>query len=179
MSEGGEMGDEVKILKAGLTILLLVMFLVGGLLLPPPHQIVADDLPLKEGPPLPPVFEDYVPDQIIVKFKDSIRGATVAQINQAMETDVVYTSSYTGFKVLEIPKGKTVAEMVEAYSKLPNVEYAEPNYIDHITWSANDTYYSLQWHFSQINLEAAWDLDTTAPNYGGDPSIHKIGFFIA
>jgi hypothetical protein len=97
------------------------------------------------------------------------------QLNQAMETDVVYNSPSAGFKVLQVPKGKTVAEMVEVYSELPNVEYAEPNYIDHITWSPNDTIYSYQWHFSQINLEAAWDLDTTAPNYGGGPQHNSSG----
>jgi len=165
------MCNEARILKISLTILLTLMFLAGGLFLPPYYQVSASDLPIKEGPPLATGTEEYVPDQIIVKFKDSILRASTEQLNRTMRTEEIYTSAHAGFKVLKLPKDKTVAEMVEAYSELPDVEYAEPNYIDHITWSPDDPGYSLQWHFDQINLEAAWDLDTTSPNYGGDSSI--------
>jgi len=99
-------------------------------------QSSADDLPLREGPPLPlppPPQEEYVPDQIIVKFKAGTSSEAEAQLNEAMGTSVIYTSPYAGFKVLQIPEGKTVAEMVEAYSKQSIVEYAEPNYIYHGT----------------------------------------------
>jgi serine protease len=97
--------------------------------------------------------------------------AATDQLNQTMGAGVLHTSPYSGFKVLRIPKGKTVAEMVDIYSQQPSVEYVEPNYIYHIAWSPDDPIYPWQWHFDQINLEAAWDLDTASPNYGGDPSI--------
>ena len=109
--------------------------------------------------------------KIIVKFKEGVFSAAERELNESLDSSVIYTSAYWGFKILQISEGKTVAEMVEAYSELPDVEYAEPNYVGHWTFIPNDPYYSGQWHFDQINLEAAWDLDTTAPNYGGDPSI--------
>ena len=164
------MDEETRIIRTGLIFLLTLILLAGGVFSLPQYEAAADDLPLEEGPLLPPGPEEYVPDQIIVKFKEGLLRASMEQLNQTMGTEVAYASPYAGFKVLKIPKGKTVAEMVEAYSKQPNVEYAEPNYIDHITWSPNDTFYSLQWHFDQINLEAAWDLDTTSPNYGETPA---------
>jgi serine protease len=134
---------------------------------------VADDLPLGEGGgPLPPPPQgEYVPDQIIVKFKAGVLDAEIEQLNQDLETKVIYTSPFAGFKVLQILEGKTVAEMVEAYSRHPFVENAQPNYLYYATWSPNDPGYSLQWHFDSISLETAWDLDTTAPLYGGDPNI--------
>ena len=63
-----------------------------------------------------------------------------------MGTEEIYTSRFAGFKVLKIPKGKTVAEMVEAYSELPNVEYTEPNYIYHInSTTPNDPSFGNLW----------------------------------
>lgn len=165
------MDEEIRIIRIGLIVLLTLILIAGGVFSLPPYQTAADDLPIEEGPPLPPGLEEYVPDQIIVKFKRGIDVAAEKKLNDKLGTEVAYTSPYAGFKVLKIPKGKTVAEMVQAYSKQPNVEYAEPNYIDRIIWSPNDSLYSLQWHFDQIDLEAAWDLDTTSPNYGGDSSI--------
>ena len=76
--------------------------------------------------------EEYVPDQIIVKFKESALGEAKASLNKNSESEVVHISPYAGFQVLQIPEGKTVPEMVEAYSKQPIVEYAEPNYIEEI-----------------------------------------------
>ena len=161
-----------SLVKAGLIVLITLVLLAGGLVSLPPHYVAADDLPLKEGPPLPSgPEEEYVPDQIIVKFKEGIDTASEKQLIDSLGTEAVYTSPSAGFKVLQIPEGKTVAEMVALYSEQSVVEYAEPNYIDHITWSPDDEYYLLQWNFTHINMESAWDLDTTAPNYGGDPSI--------
>jgi serine protease len=133
---------------------------------------VADDLPLSEvREPPTAIGEEYVPDEIIVKFKEGILSAAERALNESLETTVVHTSPRAGFKVLMIPAGKTVAEMVDIYSQQPMVEYAEPNYIDRITFTPNDTWYSEQWNFAQIGMSAAWDLDTASPLYGGDPSI--------
>jgi len=138
-----------------------------------PDKVVADDMSLVEGS-----FsvsgtpgEDYVANEIIVKFRPGIDTISQNDLNSALGTETIYTSPFAGFKLLHIPEGKTVAETVALYSGQSIVEYAEPNYIDRITWSPNDTAYSFQWHFTQINLEAAWDLDTTTPKYGGDSSI--------
>ncbi|MFC2044632.1 S8 family serine peptidase, partial [Chloroflexota bacterium] len=115
--------------------------------------------------------EEYVPDQIIIKFKQGINIDNEKQLNNILGTEVINTSPFAGFKVLQIPEGKTVEEMVALYSEQSTVEYAEPNYVRRLTWTPNDPNYSWQWHFDQINLDAAWDVDTTTPNHGGDPSI--------
>ena len=160
------------ILKKSALIVLIAFMLMSAGLASYSNRVAADVLPRFEGLPQLGIPEaEYVPDQIIVKFKEGILGATENQLNDSLGTSVVHTSPRGGFKVLKIPKGKTVAEMVDIYSRQPIVEYTEPNYIAYTTWSPNDPDYSKQWHFSQINMATAWDLDTTAPNYGGDSSI--------
>ncbi len=99
---------------------------------PPPSPSIPSPLPPTPTPSPPEPEEEYVPDQIIVKFKAGTPIEEEEQLNQSLGTTVIYTSPSAGFKVLQIPEGKTVAEMVEAYSKKPIVEYAEPNYIERI-----------------------------------------------
>jgi serine protease len=154
-------------LIVGLTLVFLLGTLVAG-----PDGAIAQDLPLFENksPPTGSTLE-YVPDEIIVKFKPGVTAVAENQLHQNLRTSLVHASRYGGFKVLKIPAGKTVPEMVETYRRQSIVQYAEPNYIAQITWTPNDPYYSYQWHFAQINLPAAWDLDTTSPLYGGDSSI--------
>ena len=77
--------------------------------------------------------EEYVPNQIIVKFKPGTSIEAQEELNQSLGTTVIYTSPSAGFKVLQIPEGKTVEEMVAIYSEQTIVEYAEPNYIEHIS----------------------------------------------
>ncbi|MBD3646205.1 MAG: S8 family serine peptidase, partial [Pseudomonadales bacterium] len=44
--------------------------------------------------------------------------------------------------------------------KQKGVKWAEPNYLWRAMLEPNDTYYSLQWHYRQISLPAAWDQTT-------------------
>jgi len=166
------MYDRRRLIKAGLIIFVTLILLAGGWVSLLPHKVTADDLPLFEEPVLPPIpEEEYVPDQIIVRFKKGVLSAAGKALNESLQTSVIRTSYRGEFKILKIPPGKTVPEMVAIYSQQPIVENTQPNYIYHGTWAPNDPYYSYQWHFDQINMESAWDLDTTAPLYGGDPSI--------
>ncbi|MCK5484722.1 MAG: S8 family serine peptidase, partial [Desulfobacterales bacterium] len=80
------------------------------------------------------------------------------------------------FIKLNVPQGKTVSQMVAIYSRNPNVEYAEPNYIAYTHMVPNDGYYGYQWHLDipeleeklewhgenggGINIEPAWDIAT-------------------
>ena len=107
--------------------------------------------------------EEYVSDEIIVKFKGDEKP----------------------FRVLKVPQGK-VKEKVKEYQGKKEVEYAEPNYIAYALMQPNDQYYCYQWHFDDscyfdedgnkfqgqnpacqggtngcgINLEPAWDKTT-------------------
>lgn len=77
--------------------------------------------------------QEYISDQIIVKFKDGTSVEAQEQLHQKLGTKLIHTSPAAGFQVLQIPEGKTVEEMVARYSEQSIVEYAEPNYIEHIS----------------------------------------------
>jgi len=107
----------------------------------------------------------YVPGEILVKFRDGVGPAEQTRSHAALGGTVLYESPYAGFQRVAIPAGRTVPEMVEAYSRNPNVLYAEPNSICHASMVPNDPYYPYQWHFPMIGMEEAWDLQT------GDPGV--------
>lgn len=113
----------------------------------------------------------YTPGEIIVKFKRGVSNDVIRQSNQRHGTSVLSISRRGEFMRLKIPKNKTVEAMVAIYSKNPNVEYAEPNYIANTFLYPNDPLYSYQWHmdnaeYGGINMESV-SVDKT----GGDPSI--------
>jgi len=110
---------------------------------------------------------EYAAGEIIVTFKPGVGQAMIERLNGIHGTAQLYKSPFAGFRRLRIPPGRTVEEMVAVFSKNPNVEYAEPNYIRHAFWAPNDEYYVLQWHldnpvYGGINMEAAWDTATGA-----------------
>ncbi len=77
----------------------------------------------------------FVQDEIIVKFKNDNKP----------------------FRVLKVPYGQ-VKEKVKEYKDKKEVEFVEPNYIAKSYIAPNDPLYPYQWHFDNINMEAAWDL---------------------
>lgn len=107
---------------------------------------------------------EYVPDEILVKFKFGVREDSIDMMNSEYGISVKSTL-LSGTKVLNVPSGKTADEMVRIYESLPEVEYVEPNYIAHVFMVPNDPYYSYQWHldnddYGGINMESAWDIST-------------------
>ncbi|NMX21543.1 peptidase S8, partial [ANME-1 cluster archaeon GoMg4] len=107
---------------------------------------------------------EYAPDEILVKFKPGLGEDTINTMNSEYETSVKSTL-LSGTKILNVPSGKTVDEMVKIYASLSEVEYAEPNYIEHAFMVPNDPYYSYQWHldndeYGGIKMESAWDIST-------------------
>ena len=116
---------------------------------------------------LPRVGQLYVPGEFIVKFKPSASEQTINSLNSSHGVSVIYTSSYTGFRLLSTPEGKTAEEMVEIYQENGNVEYAEANYLAYAMKAPNDELYMHQWHldnssYGGINAEAAWTISTGA-----------------
>ncbi len=113
---------------------------------------------------------EYVPDEIVVKFKKDASHDQIGLINKKNQASVIYTSPFAGFKRIKVPAGKTPQQLIELYSGEPAVEYAELNHIAYALWTPNDPLYSYQWHFHDpaeggINMPLAWDITT------GDPSV--------
>ena len=116
--------------------------------------------------------DEYVQGEFIVKFKPDVGNNEIAEINSKNGVSIKRASPH--FMMMNVPQGRTVSQMVESYSKNPNVEYAEPNYIAHTHITPNDPLYGLQWHLDTseddlklhgengggINIEPAWNIST-------------------
>jgi serine protease len=112
---------------------------------------------------------EWVPNEIIVKFKNDVPKNHIDQVNRRHRTSALYTSPFVGFKRLKTPPDRTPREAVELYNSEPDVEYAELNYYAYAHFEPpNDPFYYLQWHFNDpcagINIESAWDITTGDPN---------------
>lgn len=154
----------LKISKILILVLVIGGFFSINLKAAPPELpiLVKEEKPEKAPRPL------YVPDEIIVKFKKDVNDDAIRGLKQAQGVLEKYISPFAEFRVLKIPKGKTVEELVEIFSKNPLVEYAEPNYYAYASFVPNDPLYSYQWHFDNptyggIQMEQAWDISTGTP----------------
>jgi len=101
----------------------------------------------------------YVPDQILVTFKDNITDSVKAQVHKNLGALGVRDSYGKFYQVVTVREG-SVEEIVKAYSQSPFVEYAEPDYLRFACFTPTDEFYSYQWNFCQINLPLAWNKST-------------------
>ena len=106
----------------------------------------------------PSIDAAYVPDRIVVKFKEGLSSAQVAQINATQGTKVVAAIPQIGVQILSVPPGE-VGARIAAFKVDPRVEYAEPDYIAQPTYEPNDPYYGdgTQWGPQKIFAPQAWD----------------------
>ena len=155
-----EMGRRIN---RALRIMLLVIsiFLATGVYGAP---VSADEgSPLAQGSPL--ADASYVLDRIVVKFKEGLSSAHVAQLHASQGATVVAEIPQIGAQVLSVPVGK-VSALIAAYKADPRVEYAEPDYIAEVAYEPDDPYYGdgTQWGPQKIFAPQAWDLSTGDPN---------------
>lgn len=101
----------------------------------------------------------YFPGELLVKFKEGVSMKAATSTHSHFEVSQVRDGYEGSYQIIELPPGKEM-EMAEAYSKRPEVEYAEPNYYLSAYFTPNDELYIRQWNFPLINLEEAWDLST-------------------
>jgi serine protease len=110
----------------------------------------------------------WVPNEIIVKFRKNLSEDHISQVNRRHGTTVLSTNRRAGFKQLKVPAGRTPKQLVELYNREPDIEYAELNYYAYTHFVPDDPFYYLQWHFNDpfagINIEPAWDITTGDPN---------------
>jgi subtilisin family serine protease len=86
-------------------------------------------------------------NEIIVKYRDGTSGADQAAVRQGLGASKLDTIRQGGAKrgetaLLRLPAGVAVAAAVQALSREPAVEYAEPNWTYTHSATSNDTYYT-------------------------------------
>jgi len=151
-------------IKTYLVLLLIGLLVLGftGVSFGQDELFEEDEVRTIKGP-------KWAPGEIIVKFKRGLSEDVINQINQRHGTSVLSISKRGQFMRLVIPRNRSVEDMVSIYSRNPNVEYAEPNFIASALMTPNDPYYSYQWHldnsvYGGIHMESAWDIQTGNPD---------------
>lgn len=105
--------------------------------------------------------DNFIPDEIIVKFKDRADSAKINKINSKYGSSIKQKDRYSDSMTVSVPRGRTVHEMVKLYKSEQDVEYAEPNYIASALFIPNDPFYGYQWNFysvNGINVPQAWNM---------------------
>ncbi len=108
---------------------------------------------------------NYVPDEIIVKFKPGASQKEIDFLNSKYGVLVIQDNPITGAKLFKIPAKRTVPTLVNRYNRSSIVEHVEPNFTACALFTPNDKYYKYQWHLKNVatggmDMEKAWDVAT-------------------
>jgi general secretion pathway protein D len=70
----------------------------------------------------------YAEGELLVKFKEGVTDEAVQEIISRQGATIIKYLEGIQVYHIRLPKGKDVGEAVEEFSKMPEVQYAEPNY---------------------------------------------------
>ncbi|NOR13114.1 MAG: S8 family serine peptidase, partial [Candidatus Aminicenantes bacterium] len=87
----------------------------------------------------------YASSEILVKFKSSLSENEVAILIETYQSRTIKKIQKLNVYQIQIPEHYSVEEMVYAFDRNPDVEYAEPNYIARITATPNDLLFQEQY----------------------------------
>ena len=104
----------------------------------------------------------FVRGSIIVKFKDGAPRSAAAAATAQVSGEIVDRSSSANFDIVDIPADADPERAAAAMRARPDVEYAQPRYLNHAMARPNDTLYPTQWNFPAIDMERAWDIQPGA-----------------
>lgn len=79
----------------------------------------------------PPAKENYVKDEVIVKFKNDVVENRIKEINSSLGCEIMRSIGQTKTFLIKIKTGEDVEKIIKKYKKFEEVEYAEPNFIKH------------------------------------------------
>jgi serine protease len=101
----------------------------------------------------------YMQGELLVKFKSNISATSLQKVHQTLGAAVIKKYSIvSNLERVRLPQGLSVRDAVIQYMSNPDVEYAEPNYILHMTSVSpiisNDTYFPDQWAVRNIGTYA-------------------------
>ena len=137
--------------------------------------------------------DDFVPGQVIVRFKDTIlpAGGNGSLSARAQSVGLLSKAGASGREMLfglgneanikrafntlgisqrlnaSVPEEQLKLDTLMAIKSLrkrADVTWAEPNYIRHAYALPNDEFYPYQWHYPLIHLPQAWDITTGSSN---------------
>ena len=108
----------------------------------------------------------FLRGSIIVKFKDDVPRGSASSATAQVAGELIDRSAWANFDLVDIPETEDPEAAAAAMRARPDVEYAQPRYLNHAMARPNDPLYVNQWNFPAIDMERAWDIQP-----GASPSI--------
>ena len=112
--------------------------------------------------------KEYRDGVVMVGYKKSTTESQKRVMNSLLQTTEEREIDHFNVRVLRIPNGKTVEEMMDIIKTNPNIEYVEPDHLNefHNIISPNDTIYRNFVSFRNLvrlygDMERAWGTYTT------------------
>src|SRR3989338_8522603 len=113
--------------------------------------------------PTIPRSNQRVPGRILVKFKESTPQNIVDERLSELNVRISARINKLNVLVLNVPESQEDA-IISAFSKIPNVEFAEPDFVATALATTNDPSLSSQWGMFKVqaanNSTSAWDITT-------------------
>ncbi|RMG26828.1 MAG: hypothetical protein D6732_20955, partial [Methanobacteriota archaeon] len=144
---------------------LSIMVLLGGLLAQEQETMFSAEQ-----------HQDYVPGELLVKFKTRAAIQTMSSRLMSLGVQTVHEFSRINVVQCSFPSQMTMESIQQQLEQEENIEYVEPNYIYHILETfPNDGQFSQQWALhntgqaggtsdADIDAPEAWDLQTGSRN---------------
>jgi len=104
---------------------------------------------------------DYVPNQIIVKYKrTAVRTTSRPNLAQGWNAIQITQLADRQSELWQFPTTQAFDSTLQALQQNPNIAYAEPNYLFQLSHIPDDPLYNTQWALEDISAPAAWDIFT-------------------
>ena len=118
-----------------------------------------------------PRVPEHVSDEVIVRFRDGVDESRkdLARFRVSGSRKKVF-KTVRGLEVIKLPRNVSVQEAIDLYEQDPDVLYAEPNYILHLTAKSNltatpnDPSFGSLWGLTKISAPSAWNITTGSSN---------------
>ena len=104
----------------------------------------------------------FVRGSVIVKFREGTSSGAITAATRQVAGDTVDRSGSANFDIVNIPDTADPEAAAAALRTRPDVEYAQPRYLNHAMSRPNDPLYANQWNFPAIDMERAWDIQPGA-----------------
>jgi serine protease len=99
---------------------------------------------------------------VIVKFRDGTGQGAVLSTMRTVAGSAIERPSHADFDLMTIAAGADPEAVAAVLRAQPDVEYAQPRYVNYPMLRPNDTFYDRQWNFPAIDMERAWDIQPQA-----------------
>ena len=118
-----------------------------------------------------PQGPEYVEGELLIKFSETVTAQAIESTLAQAGAQTVEIFSAIGVRHIKLAPSQSVEDAVKQFSALPNVEYAEPNYIYHTHAVPNDPSFGDLWGLqntgqtgglegADISAVEAWDITT-------------------